>query len=395
MKRIFCSSIHFVSGFLPKWPLLIWLVAISIAIGFCGGLNTAEVVKQYNAGFGRALGEFTLILLPSLVLAAAMSHHNAETPAGLVIGASPLAAAGMVCASTAYAALAPTAAKHRLDIAFGTHCGFKLLYPAGPLIVATGLGVSIDSLLVYGFVLLIPVWAVGALWVRFHLKGDAPSELRNMSTSFSLHSTALIFGPFLLLAALLITGLMTTFPNHVLLEFITEPKGALMLSAAVALMCIAQNNRRKCLDTAITQTGGLILIIGVASGFGGILTYVVPLNGFIPAQAGSIGIISLFLLAVVFKLVQGGSMVTFATVAPVAAPFVESMGISPVVAVFSICIGTFVAILPNDSFYWLVRRDALEHCSESHAITILAGGATLQALVGLGIVLLTAGLGLI
>jgi GntP family gluconate:H+ symporter len=387
------ESLRFLSAYLPNWPLLIWLVAIALAMGLAGGLNTAELIEQFNAGFGLALGEFALILLPSLILAAAMSWHNVSVGTGLVVGASPLAGAGMICASTAYAALSPAAGMRRLDVAFGAHAGFKLLYPAGPLIVATGLGIQTNSLLAYGFALLIPVWAVGALWARFHRHDEASSEIPD--APFSLRSTVLVFSPFMLLAALLIVGLVTTFPNHVLLDFITQPKGALILSATVALLRVAKDDRRKCLDTAIQQTGALILIIGIASAFGGMLTQLVPLGSFMPAQAGAIGIISLFLLAVVFKLVQGGSMVTFATVAPVAAPLVEGMGISPVVAVFSICAGSFVAILPNDSFYWLVRRDALPDDTESRAIAILAGGATLQAFTGLLIILLAAGLGLV
>lgn len=393
MNSNYSRSIRFFSAFVPKWPLLIWLVAIALTTGLAGGLNTAELIAQFSTSFGLALGEFALILLPSLVLAAAISWHNANTGAGLVVGASPLAGAGMICASTAYAALSPAAGKRRLDVAFGVNSGFKLLYPAGPLIVATGLGVQTDSMIAYGFALLIPVWAVGALWVRFHRDNATSSEASSAPPSF--HSTVLIFGPFLLLAVLLVVGSMTTFSNHVLLDFITEPKGALILSATVALLRVPKDDRRECLDTAIRQTGSLILIIGVASAFGGILAHVVPLDSFIPAQTGVIGIISLFVLSATFKLVQGGSLAAFAAAASVAAPLVEGIGISPVVAVFSICVGSFVAILPNDSFYWLVRRDALSGDDEPRAIAILAGGSTLQAFAGLIIILLAAGLGFV
>jgi GntP family gluconate:H+ symporter len=44
--------------------------------------------------------------------------------------------------------------------------------------------------------------------------------------------------------------------------------------------------------------------------------------------------------------------------------------------------------LPNDSFYWLVRRDALTGvASETRAIQVLAGGALIQAIVGLCLLL--------
>lgn len=387
------SSGHFFFNIISKLPLLIWLVVITLVMGLVSGMNTAELIKQYNASFGLALGEFALILLPSLILAAAISRQNVGSVTGLAVGASPLVGAGMICASTAYTALSPAAGNYRLDVAFAAHSGFKLLYPAGPLIVATGLGVQTDSLIVYGFALLIPVWAVGALWARFHRNDDAILEKSN--DIFSVHSTFLVLGPFLLLAALLTLGLVNEFPNNVLFDFATQPKGALILSAILALSQVAKDDRSKCLDTAIQQTGTLILIIGVASAFGGMLTHLVPLDNFMPSQSGTLGIIALFLLAATFKLIQGGSMVTFITVAPVAAPLVESMEISPVIAVFSICIGTFVAILPNDSYYWLVRYDALPNDTESRSIAILAGGATLQALTGLLIILLAAGLGVV
>ena len=81
-------------------------------------------------------------------------------------------------------------------------------------------------------------------------------------------------------------------------------------------------------------------------------------------------------------------MATFAAVAPVAAPIVLASGVDPVAAVFAICLGSFIAILPNDSFYWLVRGDALEgEPREARAIWILTGGAVVQAIVGMSLVM--------
>ncbi len=60
-------------------------------------------------------------------------------------------------------------------------------------------------------------------------------------------------------------------------------------------------------------------------------------------------------------------------------------------AVFAI--GTFVTMLPNESFYWLVRRDALEGESEGRVVAMLASGASLQAAVGLTTLLLLVWIG--
>ena len=80
-------------------------------------------------------------------------------------------------------------------------------------------------------------------------------------------------------------------------------------------------------------------------------------------------------------------MATFAAIAPVAAPIVLVSGVNEIAAVFAICLGSFIAILPNDSYYWLVRRDALVEQSEGGVIRIMSGGATLQALVGMAFLL--------
>ena len=80
-------------------------------------------------------------------------------------------------------------------------------------------------------------------------------------------------------------------------------------------------------------------------------------------------------------------MATFAAVAPIAAPLVATSDLPPVVAVYAICLGSFIAILPNDSFYWLVRKDALPNEKEASSAKLLAIGASLQALGGLALLL--------
>ncbi|MEM8628103.1 MAG: hypothetical protein AAGF32_09220, partial [Pseudomonadota bacterium] len=216
---------------LPDWPLAIWMVAITLAIGLSAGMSADTLVRSYNAGFGAALGEFALILLPSFMLAAAMDRRASAPPAGVAVAASPLAGAGMVCPDTAYAALAPVAGARRLDVAFGSYAGFKLLYPAGPLIVATGLGVPDDTLVPFGLALLIPVWGAGVLWARLLQPADR-SAPRGAWSASGLMAALFAFSPFLVLAGLLIAGAVFDFSWSSALDFLTQPKGAL-LSAAV------------------------------------------------------------------------------------------------------------------------------------------------------------------
>lgn len=368
------------------------MVLITVGLGLAGGLETIELLGTFNTGFGRALGEFGLILLPAFALAAAMSRHKATPAAGLATAAAPIAGAGMICPDTAYAALAPIAGRQKIYVAFGSYAGFKLLYPAGPLVVATGLGVEQTSLAFYGLLLLIPVWLVGVLWARG--VGAVPVS-GGTSTKQSMGMTALRpLAPFAVLAGLLAVGALSDFSSFPTLDFITLPKGALMVAAVLAMLEIPAADRRGCLDSAVSRTGSLLLVIGGASAFGAMLTHLVPISDVFPSNPGVLGILSLFTLTAFFKIAQGSSMATFAAIAPVAAPIVASSGMSPVAAVFAICLGSFVAILPNDSFYWLARRDALENTESEHrAIWILAGGAIAQALTGLALLVGAVALG--
>ena len=383
-------------NYLPDMPLVIWMVLVTLILGFAGHMDAVQMIAKFNTGFGRALGEFALILLPSFALAAALSQQNAAPAQKLATIAAPAAGAGMICPDTAYAALSPMAGQHKLEVGFGAYAGFKLLYPAGPLIVATGLGVKDPMIAIYGAILLIPVWAVGVLWVR--IIGNPLNKDRTSKDHSAGNLNALkAFAPFGVLAGLLVIGAYFDLSSMPVLNFVTLPKGALLIAALYAMLGVESEKRRECLDSAIRRTGSLLLVIGAASAFGAVFTTVIPVGElFTVTDSGVVGIIGLFSLTMAFKLVQGSSMATFAAVAPVAAPIVAATNISSAAAVLTICLGSFIAILPNDSFYWLVRRDALASLQgEGRAISILAGGAILQALTGLAFVTIAVMAGLL
>ena len=389
------SSARSVKLPMPDLPLVIWMILLSLALGLASGLDAPDTVAAINTGFGRALGEFALILLPSFTLAAALSHRDVSSAAAerTAAFAAPVAGAGMICPDTAYAALAPAAGRYKLAMAFGAYAGFKLLYPAGPLIVATGLGGAVlaetdpSVLLLAGILLTLPVWAAGAVWSR--VAQGAPDTPRTTGAEVGDGRLWAAFAPFLLMAGLLVLGGLLQETGIAALDFLLLPKGALLAAATLALLQTPAEARRACLDSAVRRTGSLLLVIGAASALGAVLTGMVDWQRLIPEGSGTATLLALFAVTVGFKLVQGSSMATFAAIAPVAAPIVAASGADPVASVFAICLGSFIAILPNDSYYWLVRGDALEHeTKEVMAVRILAGGALLQASVGMALLLL-------
>ena len=378
---------------LPDWPLVIWLIAATLVLALGSGQGAPQIIDTFNTGWGRALGEFALILLPSFTIAAAIARQAPRLSGRWATLAAPFAGAGMVCPDTAYAALAPAAGRSRLNVAFGAYAGFKLMFPAGPLIVAAGLGLPDAGVLIWAVLFLLPVWGAGLLWARrYPLASIEGAEIEG--TGNGLVAVGL---PFAVLGGMLAAGLAWDFGRWPIIDFFTLPKGALLLAAIVSLVTLPPALRRDCLDSALRRTGSLLLIIGAASAFGAVLTGVLPLGDWIAgggAMTGLAALVGLFLLTALFKLVQGSSMATFATITPVAAPIVAAADLPPVAAVFAICFGSFIAILPNDSFYWLVREDALADQGHGSTVRVLSGGAVLQAGVGLGLVIVVWAAGL-
>lgn len=379
--------------YIPDLPLVIWMVLLTLVVGLASGHSAEDMVARFNTGFGRAVGEFALILLPSFTIAAALARTNvaSETAGRSAAMASPIAGAGMICPDTAYAALSPAAGRYKLDLAFGAYTGFKLLYPAGPLIVAAGLGAAPGTeaeplfLLFAGAALTLPVWAAGVIWGRFMVAEEGQVTAPPQSDNDRL---LLTFAPFLIMVVLLVIGGVLGPTGSGALDFLLMPKGALLAAAILALMQVPADQRRECLDSAVRRTGSLLLVIGGASAFGAVLTGLAALDHLMPQSSGILTLAALFALTVMFKLAQGSSMATFAAIAPVAAPIVLASGVNLSAAVFAICLGSFIAILPNDSYYWLVRRDALASVdSEPRAAGILAGGTVIQALIGMALLL--------
>jgi GntP family gluconate:H+ symporter len=142
-------------------------------------------------------------------------------------------------------------------------------------------------------------------------------------------------------------------------------------------------------ESGLKRAASILLIIGMASALSAFLTQILSLERLFGGVEGIGAIVSLFCLAALLKLIQGSSMATFAAVGPLALPLVAASGLPPSFAVLAICLGSFIAILPNDSFYWLLKDTAFQGtmAKEARVAATLGGGACLQALTGLAVVI--------
>jgi len=304
---------------------------------------------------------------------------------------APFASAGMICHVTAYAALAPLAGAHRISMAMAAFAGFLLLIPAGPLIVGASLGLDDPAIYLLGPVLLVPAVLAGEAWLRLFPAPAGPTERREAGGDWAG------FAPFAVLAALLLAGWLLPLHDIPVLGFLVQPKGALLMAGVAAWIGTPAHLRRECVDSAVRRTTGLMLLVGAAGAFGAMATYAVPVASLLPQGEGGqlAGVLALFAAAAMLKMLQGSSMATFAALGPLVAPLAAHLGLPPALTVYAICAGGFVAILPNDNYYWLVRRDALEGAPEKAAILRLTGAAVCQGLAVLAALLAIWALGVV
>lgn len=372
-----------IKHFIPSLPLVLWMLLVTIFLGIAQGQDAKSLISTFNYGWGYAAGEFALILIPAFILAGCIARTQARFSPLSVVAMSPILGANMICPDTAHAALSPMGSKSQLKIAFGAYSGFKLLYPAGPLIIATSLGSNDSNLMIVAASVFIPVWIIGLFWAHFFEPAASPNEAATdvKTTSFSAWIQIL---PFAVLISLVITGFSLELSSRPFFDFATNPKGALLIAAIVAMACISTANWPEILDQALRRAADILLIIGMASALSAVLIRTIPIETTFDHTGGPAAIIILFGLTAIVKLLQGSSMATFAAIGPLALPIVSSSGLPPHFAVIAICLGSFIAVLPNDSFYWIVRDTTFtKNHSQTRVISILAGGSVLQAIIGL------------
>ncbi|CAH2604341.1 conserved membrane protein of unknown function [Rhodovastum atsumiense] len=367
-------------------PLPVAMLLAALALGIAGGMDTAHLLAALDAGFGGSLGSYALILIPSFTLAAALAGEGDAVGSGRAAAfMAPFAGAAMICPDTAYAALGPMAGRRRLSVLFGAYAGFKLLVPAGPAIIGTALGGLSADLIALSLPVFLVAWGVGWAYARRFEPGE---RARRREAGGPLPRRVL--APLATLAGLLALGfvLRGRWTPPALLDFLLDPKGALLAAGVVALVPLAGPGRAAAIESGMRRTGPLLLTIGSASAFGAMLVAVLPVERWAQALVGT-GLVlpALFIFTASFKLAKGSSMATFAGTSGIVAALLPGLGVSPALATLAMCAGAFVTIAPNDSLYWLARQDALPGRDGAAITRILAGGATLQGLAALAVVL--------
>jgi GntP family gluconate:H+ symporter len=228
---------------------------------------------------------------------------------------------------------------------FGAYAGFKLLVPAGPAIVGTGLGGFDMGLAVAGVPVFLVAWAVGLLYARRFEVGPIPEAPMGGG---ALGGRILV--PLGVIIGLLVIGfaLQDRVALPALPAFLLSPKGALLVGAAVSLVPLSRCQRAEALESGMRRAAPLLLTIGAASALGAMLVEVLPVERYARFLV-STGLVlpALFVFTATFKVAKGSSMATFAGTSGIVAALLPSLGVSPEAATLAMCAGAFACITPT------------------------------------------------
>lgn len=372
-------------------PVAMLLGAVLLALASAG---PGAVFETLNKGFGNNLGYFAIVILSAFFIAGWMAERGSASLGKFGLALSPLLGAGMVCPDTAYASLAPIGGGLRKYIAVGCYSGFKLLMPAGPLIIGIGLGADTHSVRFFleGLLLTLVTWMVGATWAYFTTHGDAAPTLPEEATDESRDPIAKVIIPLVAFFALLAIGYLVPNTQHPAAVFFTTPAGALIATSVLIAINSKPGEAQELLSKSMRRTGALLFTIGCASALGQSLGKALPKDLIEQALAGSDGTVHMlvgsFLLAALFKSLNGSSLATFAAIPPVLVPVLAGNNVDMASITFAVCLGSFVAILPNDSYFWLVKSDAFPEYPTGRYMKLMTVGSALQALIGIAVLLL-------
>lgn len=375
-------------------PLPVAMLLGAILIPLLAGTHSSDVFQSLSKGFANNLGYFAIVILSAFFIAGWISTQGSASFGKFGISLSPLLGAGMVCPDTAYASLAPIAGQHRKFIAIGCYSGFKLLMPAGPLIIGIGLGADTHDpkFLYLGLLLTVVTWVVGTVWTYWTTRTDCSSPNDSTDPTVPHDSVIKVILPLAVFFLLLITGYAIPKNQHSIIEFFTTPAGALIATSLLIALSCKPDEVQDLLSKAMRRTSPLLFTIGCASALGQALGLVLPKeliqHAFSASGSTTHILVGVFLLAAVFKTLNGSSLATFAAIPPVLSPILASGAVDLMSVTFAVCLGSFVAILPNDSYYWLVKSDAFPEYSTGRYMRLMTAGSVLQALIGLAVLLL-------
>ncbi|MDY3006855.1 GntP family permease [Anaerococcus porci] len=426
------------------------LIISALFIGIAGGMPYENVIKSVTDGFGGTLGSIGIIIGFGVMMGQLFEISNAAKRMALTFikifgkGREDLAMAitgflvsipiycdsGFVILFPVAKALSKNTRKSIITLGLALASGLVITHTLvpptpGPVGAAGIFEANVGAVILWGIVIAIPMVIATLLYARFYGKKiyQIPDEEGNwirpekssladindytIEDNEKMPSTLIAFLPIIIpIILILINTILSTISKvsgleikgiYSALSFLGTPIVAVGIGLIIAIITLTKGMSRdkviKELEVGIQSAGIIILVTGGGGALGKVLTE----SGVGADIANSISKMNInplllpFIISTLIRFIQGSGTVAMLTSASISAPIVLPLGVNPVFATLSACVGSLFFSYFNDSFFWVVNRslgltDAKEQIKGYSIISTIAWAVGFVTIVLLNLI---------
>ncbi len=393
-----------------KFHTFLALIIAAVVIGLVGGMNPNDVISSITSGFGSTLGSIGIIIgfgvmmgqlfetsgaakrmaFTFLRLFGKDKEEAALAVTGFLVSIPIFCDSGFIILAPLARALSKQTKKSIVTLGIALASGLVVTHTMvpptpGPVGVAGIYGANVGSVILWGIVIAIPmVLSImpyakkmgkqiyqlpaedGDGWIRpdsFHTPENLDSSFNESDLPSTFISFAPIVAPIILIllntvgAVLKFSGLFGT-----IIRFLGNPLIAVAIGLIIAIVTLTKSNSRQetlqAMEKGIASAGIVILVTGGGGALGAVLrnSGVGEYIASFIADSNMPVLFLPFLISTMMRFIQGSGTVAMLTSASITAPIMSTLGVDPVFATLSACIGSLFFSYFSDSFFWVVNR---------------------------------------
>ncbi len=412
-----------------KWHVFLALLAPILIFAAIPGIDRTIFIEAFEQGFGRTIESIAVVIVLGSLLAEALKHTGgvervtasmigwvgrkrmplALTLSGFVIGIAIFSDVGYVILNPLVHSAALSTGTNMSVMATGLVGALQLTHALvpptpGPLAAVALVGADLGTVIVLGS--LVTLVASFAGWGYAMLVGariESPPSREFVGQSFmeqgresELPSTLWAYAPILVPLALIAGQSVAGYwlpeahiANRVML-YLGWPVVALSVGVLLAYKSTRpahEGDRASTWVEAALRTSAMIIMV---TGLGGSLSQILRVTPAVDTVAefmAGTGLPSIFLpfvIGVIGNMITGSTTVGVITAASIAAPMMETLGLSPEATMLAGASGSIIVKYVNSSYFWVctsLSRMPLRSALISFGGVTLVNGVTAMAAV--------------
>ena len=415
-----------------NWHVFLALLVPIVLFALIPGVDREAFINAFEQGFGRTVQSIAVVIVLGSLLAEALKHTGgieritlsmirlvgesrmplALTLSGFVIGLAIFSDVGYVILNPLVHSAALKSGLSMSVMATGLVGAMQLTHAMvpptpGPLAAVALVGADVGKVILYGG--LVTLIASLAGWVFATLAGpyiESPPSEEFVGQSFAergreseLPSTWRAYAPILiplgLIAGQSVTAL-TLPPDHPLnlaMLYLGWPVVALGIGVLLAYRNTTTDQAKDRTGTWVEDALRASAMIIMVTGLGGALSQILRETPAVDAIADGVaatGLPAIFLpfaLGVAGNMITGSTTVGVITAASVAAPMMDTLGLSPEATMLAGAAGSMIIKYVNSSYFWVcasLSRMSLKAALLSYGgVTLVNGVAAMAAVYAL------------